>query len=173
MSNYLKSLLDLKLKRWSATNFRKPRLVIVGIGNEFFGDDAAGIYVIRELKRLFSDSKHILLIEASVSPENFTGPVRKFNPDWVWIIDAAEMNLNPGEVEILNLEQIGGVSAFSHRMPLTLFAKYIFETTNAEISFIGVQPEATGAYLDVTTTVIKTCQDMGEFLAEWIETNIQ
>lgn len=173
MSNYLKSLLDLKLKRWSANNFRKPKLVLLGTGNEFFGDDAAGIYVIRDLKRRFLDSNSILLIEASVAPENFTGPIRKFNPDWVWIIDAADMNLNPGEVDILNLDQIGGVSALSHRMPLTLFARYIYETTNAEISFFGIQPEVTGAYLDVTTIVTKTCQVMGEFLAEWIKTNIQ
>lgn len=173
MSNYLKSLLDLKLKRWSASNLTKPKLVLLGTGNEFFGDDAAGIYVIRDLKRLFSDSKSILLIEASVAPENFSGPVRKFNPDWVWIIDAADMNLNPGEVDILDLDQIGGISAFSHRMPLTLFAKYIYETTNADISFFGIQPEITGAYLDITKTINKTCQDLGKFLGEWITTNIQ
>jgi hydrogenase 3 maturation protease len=173
LSNYLNSLLDLKLKRWSANNFRKPKLVLVGIGNEFFGDDAAGIYVVRDLKRRFSNSESIFLVEASVAPENFTGPIRKFSPDWVWIIDAADMNLNSGEVEILNLDQIDGISAFSHRMPLTLFARYIYETTNAEISFFGIQPEETGAYLDVTKTIKKTCQDLGEMLAEWIKTNIQ
>ncbi len=103
----------------------------------------------------------------------FQDLLENFNPDWVWIIDAADMNRNPGEVDILDLDQIGGVSAFSHRMPLTLFAKYIYETTNADISFFGIQPEVTGAYLDVTETINKTCQDLGKFLGEWIKTNIQ
>lgn len=168
MSNYLQKQLDLKRKRWSASNTRKPKLAVVGIGNEYFGDDAAGILVIQHLRQHIADSERILLIEAFVAPENFTGPIRRFNPDWVWIIDAADMNLKPGEVRILNLDQIDGVSAFSHRMPPTLFAKYVYETTNAEISFFGVQPEETGAYLEVTTTIKNNCKQLGDFLSGWI-----
>jgi hydrogenase 3 maturation protease len=173
LNTYLQKQLDYQLNLWQVNSQKIPRIVIIGIGNEFHGDDAAGILVIRQMRKMISDFENIQIIEASVAPENFTGQIRKFSPDWVWIIDAAAMELNPGEIRILDSSQIDGVSALTHQMPLTLFVKYIQKVTCAEVIFFGIQPKIISSYVAVTPEIKTICKETGNFLTNWILTNIK
>ena len=70
---------------------RPPRLAVVGIGHELRGDDAAGVRVARALQSRFPTSDALVAIDAGSAPENHTGALRRFKPDLVLLIDAAQI----------------------------------------------------------------------------------
>jgi hypothetical protein len=77
-------------------------VAIVGIGNELNGDDGAGVWVLRNLKDVIgrvADSP-VLIIDAGTAPENVTGALRKFAPELILLIDAAQLNEPPGTARL-------------------------------------------------------------------------
>lgn len=115
------------------------RVAVVGIGSDLRADDAAGVEVVRKLRRHLT-SPNILLIDAGVTPENFTADIKKFGPSHVLMIDATDLGLEPGTASIVNLSAITGPSIFSHRLPLSIFADYLRAQTKTKIVLLGIQP---------------------------------
>jgi len=115
------------------------RVVIVGVGSELRGDDAAGLEVVRRLKRILT-SPQVMLVEGGAAPENFTTKIKRFNPTHIVFIDAADIGGEPGSVTLIAPERIVG-SAFTHRLPLSFLADYLKTQINARILVIGIQPE--------------------------------
>ncbi len=100
------------------------RTAVVGVGSELHGDDAAGILAARLLLPLLAGHDHLLVIDAGPAPENCTGTLRRFQPDLVLLIDAAQMNDPAGAVGWLPWQSIDGISASTHTLPLHLVAQY-------------------------------------------------
>ena len=61
------------------------RVVVIGVGNPLRGDDAVGMAVIDHLER--RALKNVLLLRAESAPENFTGPIREYEPTHVLMVD--------------------------------------------------------------------------------------
>ena len=116
-----------------------PKIAVIGIGHELRGDDAAGLAVVH----LLNEQANLLVIEAGTSPENHTGKLRRFQPDLVLLIDAAQMDLEPGEICVLDPESLDGFGASTHTMPLTLIAHYLSADFGCEVLLIGIQPAQT------------------------------
>lgn len=122
----------------------KPGLkyAVMGVGSELRSDDCAGMhfigYMSRKLKR-----DDVLLVAGSTAPENFTGVIKDFAPDVLFIIDAAHMGIKPGEVQIIPASDIGGVSFSTHILPLSVVLKYIEAEAGCKAIFIGIQPKTT------------------------------
>jgi len=115
------------------------RVAIVGIGSDLRADDAAGVEVVRRLRRHLT-SPNVLLIDAGVAPENFTAKIKKFEPSHVLMIDATDLGLEPGTTSIVDLNTITGPSIFSHRLPLSIFADYLCAQVKTKIILLGIQP---------------------------------
>jgi len=115
------------------------RVAIVGIGSDLRADDAAGVEVVRRLRRNLT-SPNVLLIDAGVAPENFTAKIKKFGPSHVLMIDATDLGLKPGAASLVDLSSITGPSIFSHRLPLSIFADYLRAHVETKIILIGIQP---------------------------------
>lgn len=118
------------------------KIAILGIGNTFRSDDAAGILVARALleSRFIRDLKHILVIDAGHAPENSSAELRRFAPDFILLIDAAEMNEAPGTIRWIEMEELDGMSASTHSMPLSMLATYLTLELHCEIKLLGIQP---------------------------------
>lgn len=118
------------------------RIAIVGIGNTLRSDDAAGILVARRLKvsRLFRDLETVLVIDAGHAPENSTAALRQFSPDLVLLIDAAEMGEEPGSVRVIEMDEIEGLSASTHSLPLSMLARYLNLECKCDVTLLGIQP---------------------------------
>jgi hydrogenase 3 maturation protease len=120
---------------------RSTRVAIVGIGNELRGDDAAGAMVARALQST-AGADHdppLLIIDAGAAPENFTGPLRRFDPDLVLLIDAAQMNEAPGSIRWIDWRDTSGLSASTHTLPPYLLAQYLISELDCDVAMIGIQ----------------------------------
>ena len=116
--------------------------LVAGVGNVLRGDDAVGVQVILEL---ISDGvgEKCTLLDCGVAPESFIGVFEREKNGKIIIIDAVDMGLSPGAVEIVDTNKIAGILFSTHKLPLGMTLKYL-EKTEAEVVFIGVQPKATG-----------------------------
>jgi hydrogenase 3 maturation protease len=124
----------------STTQSPTPRVAVVGVGHELRGDDAAGLAVARALKAALADDERVLVIDAGSAPENQTGPLRRFRPDVVLFIDAAQINKAPGVIQWLPWEETDGISASTHTLPLSVLARYLIGELGCEVALLCIQP---------------------------------
>jgi hydrogenase 3 maturation protease len=122
------------------TQGREPRLAIVGIGHELCGDDGLGVVVSQELETIFQNHGRIRVFTAGPAPENLCGVLRRFAPDLVVLIDAADIAQKPGEIRWLDLKKIDGVSASTHTLPLHILTDYLTAEIGCKVVLLGVQP---------------------------------
>lgn len=149
-----------------------PRIAVLGIGHELCGDDAAGIMLARVLNARAGNYEgllaDLLALETGPAPENFTGMVRRFEPDLVLLVDAAQMDGAPGEVRWLDWQNLSGISASTHTMPLDIIVAYLTAELDCQAGFLGIQPagNAVGAPLSpkVQQAVESTAQTLIEVL---------
>ncbi|MEO0127726.1 MAG: hydrogenase maturation peptidase HycI [candidate division WOR-3 bacterium] len=123
---------------------RNPqRICILGIGNIQKGDDGAGPMIVRILKEKIKNpkAKDILFIDGGEVPENFTGEIRKFLPDLTIIIDACISGKKPGIIYLVNPEKIELNDISTHRLPLSMFVKFLEETIPTKVLVIGIEPK--------------------------------
>lgn len=120
------------------------RVVVVGVGSELRGDDAAGVMVAQAIiERTASlGNPRLIAIDGGTAPENVTSVIIRAHPSHVVFVDAADMGLDPGEAKIIRRSEIGGTSFSTHSLPLTVIADYLEKSTGCEIFVIGIQPKS-------------------------------
>jgi hydrogenase 3 maturation protease len=150
------------LKQLTSESGRSPRIAILGVGNQFRWDDAAGVLIARALsKRTCAlDTEHVLIIEAGHAPENTTAELRKFAPDLVLIVDAAEMGERPGTVQWIPEEAIAGMSASTHSLPLSMLARYLTLDLGCTVTLLGIQPGSNEIGDDLSAEVSQAIQEI-------------
>src|SRR5512136_714557 len=89
--------LQANLKRQQRPE-RAVRLAVLGIGHELYGDDAVGVWLAGRLNHIAAGYENLLVIQGGSAPENFTGVLRKYQPDLVLLVDAALMGIRPGMI---------------------------------------------------------------------------
>lgn len=119
------------------------------VGNRDGGDDAVGPFIADKLKEYESDE--LICIDAGIAPENFTDVVKKHHPERLIIVDAIEMNLNPGEIREVPPQKIGVMHISTHGIPLSVLIKYLNQYVE-KIVLIGIQPSKMSGNL---TEVVK------------------
>jgi Ni,Fe-hydrogenase maturation factor len=56
------------------------------------------------------------------------------------MIDAAQMDEVPGTVRLISYEDVTGVGASTHTLPLHILASYLTSELGCEITLLGIQP---------------------------------
>ena len=153
--------IESSLERWFS-NARK--VVIAGVGNSLRKDDFIGIKIIRNLRE--NGLQSVYLIECETAPENFIKPISEFNPTHVLIIDAAQLNLKPGSIKLIESEDIAGIPVSSHALPLHIFCDYLVEITGAKVALLAIQPKETGFGEGLTTELKKAANVLTNILIE-------
>lgn len=143
---------------------RPLRVAIMGIGSEVRGDDAAGVMVARELQSGQAHGLPLLIIEAGAAPENFTGQLRRFEPDLVLLIDAAQLNEPIGTVRWIDWRDTTGLSASTHTLPLHILAEYLVNELECEVALIGLQPCDTSIAASLSPDVQRAVDELARDL---------
>ncbi len=143
------------------------RIVILAAGNLTKGDDAAGIQCAQKLKKLMGGKARscLKILLGHETPENATGEIRKFRPDLVLILDAAQGGHNPGTVFIVEKNQIEDESVSTHTISLALLVVYLEETIGCKVMVLGIQPLSLGLGEKVSARIIKSAGSLAAFLA--------
>jgi len=124
-------------------------ILVLGVGNSLNGDDGIGPYVAARIAAACPTGGEgtggergphtVIALDCGTTPENYTAVVRRENPDVLVIVDAASMELAPGEIRVIPSERIGLLTLSTHSIPLSLFITYI-EGLASAVKLVGVQP---------------------------------
>jgi hydrogenase 3 maturation protease len=147
---------------------RPTRIAIVGVGNELNGDDGAGPRVVKRLAARLPATPGLLLIDAGLAPENFTGPLRRFKPELVLEVDAADQGAAPGAVGWVDWESADGLSASTHTLPPSVFASYLVAELGCRVALIGIQPADLSLNAPLSPAVDRACTRLVEALSSWL-----
>ena len=134
------------------------KLIVLGIGNEVKSDDGVGPLIIKKLKDENIENKNLLFIDAKTVPENFTGKIRKEKPTHLILVDACLMDLQPGEMKIVNKYDFANIGISTHSMSLSFFVRFLEKDTKINIIFVGIEPE-TMDFGEVTPKVEKAADE--------------
>ena len=124
--------------------------VVMCIGNRDGGDDAVGPYIFDQLK-----DTDITAIDCGISPESFTGVVKKYTSKTLLIVDAVDMALEPGKIRIVSKEKIGVMTVSTHGIPIPVMIDYLSQYFE-KILFIGIQPKV---MIGEMTDIVKKSAD--------------
>ncbi len=117
------------------------RIAVVGVGDELNVHDRLGILAAREIEGLHLE--HVRVFYAGTVPESITGPIRKFRPDAVVLLDAADMGARPGTVALVDPQHIGASLLSTHALPLSVVMEFLEKDTGARTILVGIQPDLT------------------------------
>lgn len=144
----------------------KNKLVIT-VGNGMMGDDAAGPLLARMIKHSPLDDWEV--INGGDTPESYMPQIRDMAPEEVVIVDAADMDLQPGEIRLIDEDRIGRVFFMTtHSLPLTYLMESIREFV-PKVDLVGIQPEVVAFGYPVSPQVKQAVDRIYAFLKqnEW------
>jgi hydrogenase 3 maturation protease len=139
----------------------KKRLVLT-VGNEMMGDDAAGPRLAGMM--LNSPVENWDVIDGGSAPENRIFKIREIAPEQVLIVDAADMELDAGEIRLIDRGQIGSLFLMTtHALPLTFLMESIGESV-PRVELLGIQPEVVAFGYPVSGRVREAVERVYEWL---------
>jgi hydrogenase maturation protease HycI len=145
-----------------------PNYVVVGVGSGLRSDDAAGLRIAEELRKL--DLPNVLVLLGDTAPENVTGEIRRALPSHVIFVDAAEFGETPGAVRLVDSVEIGGMSSSTHTLPLAVIADYLKQELGCRVLFLGLQPKVVefgeGLSEEAAAAVAETVATLAQALRE-------
>jgi len=138
----------------------KGRVTCVGVGNTWKGDDGAG----PELTGRLQGRVRAELIDSGEVPESYLGRIEESRPDTIVFLDVAEMGASPGEVAIIEGDQLREVSFSTHRLSLALLMKYLADSTGADVFLLAIQPKSIGLGERMSREVEEAVESLGGIL---------
>lgn len=133
------------------------KVVIVGVGNCLCGDDGLGPLLVRRLaKRL----RH-RCIDAGDALERHLGRIVREDPDTVLVVDAAHLDLAPGDHAVLGPEELEGVGFSTHRLPLKMQLEELGRSVR-RIYLLAVQPRSLELGQGICAEVRRSLQQLEE-----------
>jgi len=116
-------------------------IAIVGVGDVLSPFDRLGMYAAEEIEKLHLANVKVFL--AGTVPESITGTLREYQPDHVIFLDAADMGVPPGSVQVIEPGSTEVNLVSSHVLPLNVVMEYIEKDTGSRVTLLGIQPDIT------------------------------
>jgi hydrogenase 3 maturation protease len=138
--------------------------VLLTVGNELMGDDAAGPLLARAFRCSPVDGWELL--EGGNAPENYVFKIREIAPEQVLIVDSADMGLQAGEVDYIDQETIGSLFLMTtHALPLSYLMEAIGEFV-PRVELLGIQPEVVAFGYPVSQSVQQAVVRVYDWLSQ-------
>jgi hydrogenase 3 maturation protease len=127
---------------------KSQRIAIVGVGDVVSPLDRSGMSAAGEIEKLHLPNVKVFL--AGTVPENITRTLRAYQPDHVIFLDAADMGVKPGSIQVIEPENAQENLVSSHVMPLSVVMEFIAKDTGGRVILLGIQPDLTQADHDLS-----------------------
>lgn len=142
----------------------KGKVAIVAIGNILRGDDGLGPKLIEMLKERQTKA---FLFDCGTAPENYIFPILSTACGTVILIDAADLNITPGQAKVFDLNQISDVSFSTHNPSPRLFTDLLkLGKEELNIFVISVQPKTTALGEGVSEEVLAGLDGLANSLSQ-------
>jgi hydrogenase 3 maturation protease len=167
------------------------RIAVLAIGSPLRGDDAAGLHVADQLRRIRTKSRAksvhsaignrqsairsslrtphsaVRIFVGETAPENLTGEIKKFRPTHLVILDAADVDgKRPGSITLIQHDVLrGGSSISTHNMPVNVLIQYIQQSIPCQVLILGIQPKSHEYNRPLTAAVQKAAARAAAALA--------
>jgi hydrogenase 3 maturation protease len=143
--------------------------LLLTVGNGMMGDDAAGPLLAQKLE--CSPLQNWETLNGGSAPENALYRIREIGPDQVLIVDAADMDLPPGEIRLIGESRIEDPFFMTtHTLPLSYLIQSLKEFVPV-VDMIGIQPEVVAFGYPISDKVRQAVDRMYDCLernnAEW------
>jgi len=148
--------------------------MILAVGNPMNGDDGISSYIVEQVNNSIEGLKlrEKIAIDCGTIPENYTSIIRKYKPDVLILVDAAEMGLTPGSYRIVAPERIGVMTISTHNMPLSLFVSYVKQFCK-KVLLLGVQPKKMEFDTKLTAELRKAGDELALIIANGTLSDIE
>lgn len=110
----------------------------------------------------------VFLLNTESTPENYTHEIRTLKPSHIIIVDAVEFEADPGEMLIIQKQQIDTFNVSTHSMPISFIINYIEETIGSKIMTIGIQPKEMKVVNEVSDEVKESVEELADILVELV-----
>jgi hydrogenase maturation protease HycI len=145
------------------------KTVFLAIGSELRGDDAAGILAANRLLEI-NQTENFKVLLGYTAPENLTGEIKKIAPTHLIVCDAADSGLKPGEINVINVEDVQGAAFSTHMMPMNVFINYISHDNPCKTLIIGIQPENLEFGAELSPAVKEAALRLADTISEILKT---
>ncbi len=109
------------------------KILFVGIGNVLKSDDGIGVYISRNIK----SAGNVVSLTVETCIENYIGKINIMSPDFLVLIDCADMKSEPGTIGFMPLEEINDLTFNTHNISL----KRLKDFFQMKVFLLGIQPE--------------------------------
>jgi len=107
------------------------------------------------------------VIDGGSAPESDVAAIRDLRPARLLLVDATDMGLNPGEIRVVNPDDIAEMFMMTtHNMPLNYLIDQLKEDVG-EVIFLGIQPDIVGFYYPMTPPVKAAVETIYQRLEGW------
>ena len=144
----------------SATSTQK--VALVGVGHPMRGDDFVGSFIVKALMKKKMRTEKVVLFDAEDGIEWVMSRVREPNPKHLILLDACEMNANPGEVALIPLSETDYPFFTTHGIPLKLLASKLLPSV--ETSILAIQPVRMGLNEGLSPEVLAAATSITNFI---------
>ena len=141
-------------------HFLKGRICMLGIGDRYWRDDGVGSLIAEALQ----PCPEFEAIDAGCVPENYLERGAGKNPDAILMIDATDFGGTPGEVRLLETDNIAQSGLSTHAGSMHMLASYLQARTGAQIALLAIQPADSSAGEDLSLEVSRTALFLEETL---------
>ncbi|HUH98025.1 MAG TPA: hydrogenase maturation peptidase HycI [Anaerolineales bacterium] len=146
----------------------KKKLVLT-VGNQMMGDDAAGPMLAARMQGAPLPDWEV--VDGASAPENLLYLIREMAPDQVLVVDAADMDLVPGEVRFIGAEKLQDPFLMTtHTLPLSYLVQSLREFV-PHVDLLGIQPQVVAwgypVSQEVTQAVERVYEDLKKAEFEW------
>lgn len=139
--------------------------VLLCVGNSMMGDDGAGPLLAETCAA--NPTGGWVVIDGGSAPENDVVAIRELRPDRLLIVDATDMGLSPGEIRIVDPDDIAEMFMMTtHNMPLNYLIEQLKEDVG-EVIFLGIQPDIVGFYYPMTEPIKDAVAEVYRRLNDW------
>lgn len=125
-------------------------ILFVGLGNVLHRDDGVGVYLALRIH----ENKHIRVLNAEISIENYLGKINAIHPDYLILLDSVIFNRQPGYCQLIPVEKLMDYTTNTHNLSLRKISEFI----HAETYILGIQP-ATVSFGEGLTSPVKRKAD--------------
>lgn len=138
----------------------KGKVLLIGAGNTLRGDDGAGPAIIAALEGKVKAG----LLDVGEAPESYFSTILAAQADTIVLLDAADFGAAPGDLAVLETEDIAGCGVSTHQIPLDVFFRFLKENSRAEMFALGIQPAQIGFGEPMSPAAADSVQALAELL---------